>query len=73
MSDGLPVSMMSVGYHFNEPAIVRAVYAFEQMANWPHMQRLQPYYNTPLLATANTRMAGEAAETRGATRSLITC
>ena len=30
MSDGLPVSMMLVGKHFDEPTIYRAAYAFEQ-------------------------------------------
>ena len=31
MSDGLPVSMMLIGKHFDEPAIYRAAYAFEQL------------------------------------------
>src|SRR6266496_3769289 len=30
MSDGLPVSMMLIGKHFDEPTIYRAAYAFEQ-------------------------------------------
>src|SRR5206468_3624394 len=30
MSDGLPVSMMLVGKHFDEPTIYRAAHAFEQ-------------------------------------------
>jgi amidase len=34
MSDGLPVSMMLVGKHFDEPTIYRAAYAFEQVADW---------------------------------------
>ncbi len=34
MSDGLPVSMMLVGKHFDEPTIYRAAYAFEQAADW---------------------------------------
>ncbi|HUE39966.1 MAG TPA: amidase [Candidatus Binatia bacterium] len=34
ISDGLPVSMMLVGKHFDEPTIYRAAYAFEQTANW---------------------------------------
>lgn len=29
MSDGLPVSIMLVGKHFNEPTIYRAAHAFE--------------------------------------------
>jgi amidase len=34
MSDGLPVSMMLIGKHFDEPTIYRAAYAFEQAGNW---------------------------------------
>jgi amidase len=34
MSDGLPVSMMLVGRHFDEPTIYRAAYAFEQAGDW---------------------------------------
>jgi len=34
ISDGLPVSMMLVGKHFDEPTIYRAAYTFEQTANW---------------------------------------
>jgi amidase len=30
MSDGLPISMMLVGKHFDEPTIYRAAYAYEQ-------------------------------------------
>jgi amidase len=30
MSDGLPVSVMLIGKHFDEPTIYRAAYAFEQ-------------------------------------------
>jgi amidase len=30
MREGLPVSMMLVGKHFDEPTIYRAAYAFEQ-------------------------------------------
>ena len=37
MSDGLPVSMMLVGRHFDEPTIYRAAYAFEQAGNWKKM------------------------------------
>ncbi|MEO8448429.1 MAG: amidase [Gemmatimonadota bacterium] len=37
MSDGLPVSMMLVGKHFDEPAIYRAAYAFEQAGDWKEM------------------------------------
>ena len=34
MSDGLPVSMMLVGKHFDEPTIYRAAHAFEQAVDW---------------------------------------
>lgn len=34
MSEGLPVSMMLVGRHFEEPTIYRAAYAFEQAGDW---------------------------------------
>ena len=34
MSDGLPVSMMLVGKHFDEPTIYRAAWAFEQSGDW---------------------------------------
>jgi amidase len=34
MSDGLPVSMMLIGKHFDEPSIYRAAYAFEQSCDW---------------------------------------
>ena len=34
MSDGLPISMMLVSKHFDEPTIYRAAYAFEQAADW---------------------------------------
>jgi amidase len=37
MSDGLPVSMMLVGKHFDEPTIYRAAYAFEQAGDWKQM------------------------------------
>jgi amidase len=37
MSDGLPVSVMLVGKHFDEPAIYRAAYAFEQSGDWATM------------------------------------
>lgn len=37
MNDGLPVSMMLVGKHFDEPTIYRAAYAFEQSGNWRAM------------------------------------
>ena len=37
MSDGLPVSMMLVGKHFEEPTIYRAAYAFEQSEDWTQM------------------------------------
>ena len=34
MSDGLPVSMMLIGKHWDEPTIYRAAHAFEQAADW---------------------------------------
>jgi amidase len=34
MSDGLPIGMMLVGKHFDEPTIYRAAYAFEQSGDW---------------------------------------
>ncbi len=37
MSDGLPISMMLVGKHFEEATIYRAAYAFEQDANWKNL------------------------------------
>ena len=37
MSDGLPVSMMLVGKHFDEPTIYRAAHAFEQSGDWRRM------------------------------------
>jgi amidase len=37
MSDGLPVSMMLIGRHFDEPKIYRAAYAFEQSGDWMKM------------------------------------
>ncbi|MBI1214024.1 MAG: amidase [Alphaproteobacteria bacterium] len=37
MIDGLPVGMMLVGRHFDEPTIYRAAYAFEQAGDWKTM------------------------------------
>ena len=37
MSDGLPVSMMLTGKHFDEPTIYRAAFAFEQSGDWTEM------------------------------------
>jgi amidase len=37
MSDGLPVSLMLVGKHFDEPTIYRAAHAFEQAEDWKAM------------------------------------
>lgn len=34
MSDGLPLSTMLIGRHFDEPTIYRAAYAFEQANDW---------------------------------------
>jgi hypothetical protein len=35
--DGLPVSLMLVGRHFDEPTIYRAAFAFERMRDWKAM------------------------------------
>ena len=37
MSDGLPVSVMLIGKHFDEPTIYKAAYAFEQSGDWKKM------------------------------------
>src|SRR5262249_22486312 len=37
MVDGLPVGMMLVGKHFDEPTIYRTAYAFEQAGDWKTM------------------------------------
>lgn len=37
MSDGLPVSAMLIGKHWDEPTIYRAAYAFEQSGDWKKM------------------------------------
>ena len=37
MSHGLPVSMMLIGKHFDEPTIYRAAHAFEQAGDWTQM------------------------------------
>lgn len=37
MHEGLPIGMMLVGKHFDEPAIYRAAHAFEQSGNWQDM------------------------------------
>jgi amidase len=37
MVDGLPVGLMLVGKHFDEPTIYRAAYAFEQSGDWKKM------------------------------------
>jgi amidase len=37
MSDGLPVSAMLIGRHFDEPTIYRAAHAFEQSGDWTAM------------------------------------
>jgi amidase len=37
MCDGLPVSMMLIGRHWDEPTIYRAAYAFEQSSDWTKM------------------------------------
>ena len=37
MADGLPVSVMLVGRHWDEPTIYRAAHAFEQAGDWKTM------------------------------------
>jgi amidase len=37
ISDGLPVSLMLVGRHFDESTIYRAAHAFEQSDDWMRM------------------------------------
>lgn len=37
MVDGLPIGLMLVGKHFDEPTIYRAAFAFEQSSNWKKM------------------------------------
>ncbi len=37
MIDGLPVGLMLIGRHFEEPTIYRAAYAFEQAGDWKSM------------------------------------
>ena len=37
LRDGLPVGVMLVGKHFNEPTIYRAAHAFEQSGDWKDM------------------------------------
>jgi amidase len=37
MADGLPIGLMLVGKHFDEPTIYRAAYAFEQSDDWKKM------------------------------------
>jgi amidase len=34
LADGLPIGLMLVGKHFDEPTIYRAAYAFEQAGDW---------------------------------------
>jgi Asp-tRNA(Asn)/Glu-tRNA(Gln) amidotransferase A subunit family amidase len=37
MVDGLPVGLMLVGKHWDEPTIYKAAYAFEQTGEWKQM------------------------------------
>lgn len=37
MRDGLPIGMMLIGRHFDEPVIYRAAHAFEQSGDWMRM------------------------------------
>jgi amidase len=39
LADGLPVSMMLIGRHFDEPTIYRAAHSFEQCGDWRSMER----------------------------------
>jgi amidase len=34
MSEGLPVGMMLVGRHWDEPTLYRAAFTFEQAEDW---------------------------------------
>jgi amidase len=36
-SNGLPIGLMLIGKHFDEPTIYRAAYAFEQAGDWKAM------------------------------------
>ena len=42
MSDGLPVSMMLIGNHSDEPTIYRAAFAFEQGLSGPRCSHWSP-------------------------------
>ena len=37
MVDGLPVGLMLIGKHWDEPTIYKAAYAFEQTGDWKQM------------------------------------
>jgi amidase len=37
MVDGLPIGLMLIGKHFDEPTIYRAAYTFEQSGDWKTM------------------------------------
>ena len=37
MIDGLPIGLMLIAKHFDEPTIYRAAYAFEQADDWRTM------------------------------------
>jgi amidase len=37
MADGLPVSLMLIGRHFDEPSIYHAAFAFERLGDWKMM------------------------------------
>jgi amidase len=37
MVDGLPIGLMLIGRHFDEPTIYRAAHAFEQSGDWTRM------------------------------------
>ncbi len=34
MSEGLPISLMLIGKHFDEPTIYRAAHAFQETIDW---------------------------------------
>jgi amidase len=37
LRDGLPIGMMLIAKHFDEPSIYRAAHAFEQSGKWEEM------------------------------------
>jgi amidase len=37
LRDGLPIGLMMIAKHFDEPSIYRAAHAFEQSRDWKSM------------------------------------